>query len=256
MNSKQKRGKGLKRLQSVCRSDAADVELSAPGWFGIAITPRQKQVRLKVCPILLKRTALGNNIYIIDDFFLSLESQSWIDFGEATGFEQISQEADGEFAHRKNGRIQIDNDIVADSIFKRLVPLLPPSMDGRAVHSCSGNIRIYKYTEGQRFGKHVDESCYDARSGGETKFTVLIYLSGHVPCSSSGDKDVDDGESVVLGGETMFYQGHRDGRLMHSISPSTGRLLLHAQGSRCLTHEGAEVLAGVKYVLRTDVIYL
>jgi hypothetical protein len=242
-------------------ADHADsTVLSLPGWYGLAITPHPKQTRLKITPTILSRFDLGNNIYTIDNFLLDLECQMWIDFGEATTFEQIAQKQDREYAHRQNGRIQILNDDVADSIFKRLKPFLPPSMDGLRPHSCSNNIRLYEYSVDQRFGKHVDESCRDERSGGVTKFTVLIYLSGatYGTETNSGTAEADDTDTdstVLVGGETLFYTGSGAGRLVTSVSPSTGRLLLHAQGGKCLTHEGAAVSAGTKYVLRTDVVY-
>lgn len=58
----------------------------------------------------------------------------------------------------------------------------------------------------------------------------------------------------VVGGETVFYD-HR-GRLVASVRPQAGLALLHLHGERrCLEHEGAEVLGGVKYVLRSDVVF-
>ena len=245
------KGEGMAKSSQARDPAADDASLCAPAWFAAAITPHAKNAKLKSKSNILSRISLGNNIYIIDTFFLAAECLAWIEYGETSGFEQIEQAADGEYAHRNNGRIQLFNDSVADNIFKRLEPFLPPLMDGCTVHSCSNNIRLYKYATGQRFGKHVDESCLDEKSGGESKFTVLIYL-----CDSSGGAlprcDATD-DNCVAGGETVFYNS-RD-RELHSVSPAMGRLLLHAQGARCLTHEGAMVHAGTKYVLRTDVIY-
>ena len=39
------------------------------------------------------------------------------------------------------------------------------------------------------------------------------------------------------------------------VAPKRGAALVHAHGARCLTHEGAEVRRGAKYLLRTDVAY-
>lgn len=235
--------------------DADAASLCAPAWFGTVLTPHAKNAKLKPMSHMLSRISLGNNIYVLDNFFTAPECRSWIEYGGTIGFEQIEQAADGEYAHRTNGRIQMFNDGVADYIFKRLEPFLPSSMDGRSGHSCSNNIRLYKYSSGQRFGKHVDDSCLDERSGGESKFTVLIYLCDSSPGSTvlSQCDDGRDDDNCLVGGETVFYNS-RD-RVLHSVSPAMGRLLLHAQGPRCLTHEGAIVSAGTKYVLRTDVIY-
>lgn len=49
--------------------------------------------------------------------------------------------------------------------------------------------------------------------------------------------------------------GHR-GRLVASVHPAAGLALLHLHGEdKCLEHEGSVVLQGVKYVLRSDVVF-
>lgn len=42
---------------------------------------------------------------------------------------------------------------------------------------------------------------------------------------------------------------------MHAVAPQAGMALLHLHGEECLEHEGAVVRSGVKYVLRSDVIF-
>jgi hypothetical protein len=46
------------------------------------------------------------------------------------------------------------------------------------------------------------------------------------------------------------------GRCVASITPAPGLALLHLHGEeRCLEHEGRAVLAGSKYILRSDVVF-
>lgn len=40
-----------------------------------------------------------------------------------------------------------------------------------------------------------------------------------------------------------------------SAAPKAGAALMHAHGPRCLMHEGAAVNKGVKYLLRSDILY-
>ena len=57
-----------------------------------------------------------------------------------------------------------------------------------------------------------------------------------------------------VGGETVFY-GPR-GREVARVAPRAGMALLHRHGeAHCLEHEGAAVEAGLKYVLRSDVVF-
>lgn len=58
--------------------------------------------------------------------------------------------------------------------------------------------------------------------------------------------------AALAGGETVFYDG-RTPVLVYV--PRQGAALLHGHGVRCLTHEGAVVAQGVKYLLRSDVMY-
>jgi len=44
-------------------------------------------------------------------------------------------------------------------------------------------------------------------------------------------------------------------KVIASVAPSTGMALLHKHGDDCLLHEGKVVKAGIKYLLRSDVIF-
>ena len=94
--------------------------------------------------------------------------------------------------------------------------MLPP-LNGRKACACSPNIRLYKYTVGQRFGKHVDVSSR-LRDGSETQFTLLCYLN----------------EVGLSGGETRFYPQRAD---EISVSPRAGMALFHRHGMDCWLHE-------------------
>lgn len=98
------------------------------------------------------------------------------------------------------------------------------------------NIRFYKYSPGERFGKHIDDSCDVPELSGHSRYTLLVYLSQPV------------------GGETVFYD-HR-GRTIASVAPKTGLALFHRHGEDvCLEHEAKPALHGIKYVLRSDVVF-
>lgn len=53
----------------------------------------------------------------------------------------------------------------------------------------------------------------------------------------------------------LLHVGARN-RVVASVTPAPGLALLHLHGEdRCLEHEAAEVRQGVKYVLRSDVVF-
>ncbi len=105
-----------------------------------------------------------------------------------------------------------------------------------------------RYEKGDQFGQHVDVSTKGGE-GEETEFTLLIYLNG-----SETQADLDDlGQEALQGGETIFWK--TKSKQLVSVAPKRGMALLHAHGRRCLMHEGAEVLKGQKYMLRSDVMY-
>ena len=180
--------------------------------------------------------ATGPAVFAARNFFSPQECQAWMDFADKAGFELQKHKATKYVAYRENGRLQLHSEDIAALIFQRLLPFIPAEVNHRRASGCNPNLRLYRYSQGQRFGPHVDESNR-LEDGSITAFTVLLYLNG-------ADKGLE-------GGETIFY----DGKSVFRFAPQTGAALVHAHGSRCLTHEGAAVLQGAKYVLRTDVAF-
>ncbi|KAA8498003.1 hypothetical protein FVE85_5588 [Porphyridium purpureum] len=181
---------------------------------------------------------------LCDGFLSPEETTAWeVYFSEQSksqSMERCEQAGNIMYAERRQFRMQLDDPQLSRAIFERMQAfnLLPASINGRQVFGCTSNIRLYEYRPGDRFGRHIDESNLDAASGARSEYTALIYLSGD-----------------LKGGEIKFY-GSR-GQLVEAIVPQRGRLLLHGHGpERCLEHEAAPVVQGLRQVLRTDVLYL
>jgi 2OG-Fe(II) oxygenase superfamily len=212
----------------------------------------------------------GADVYVARNFLSLTECRAWIDFVEQSGeLEYVSHPATRYNANRECSRWQRNDWHFADLIFQRLVAtgILHqfqsnlssfPSSRCRTSHAgnkssyipvaCNGNLRLYKYEKGMSFGRHVDE-CNDTQRG-QTEVTILIYLSS------------------CQGGATRFHSA-----TMHNISkkgttqksssssssfafvPEAGSILLHVHGDQCLEHEADPVVSGIKYVLRTDLVY-
>ena len=182
----------------------------------------------------------GDAMVVASPILTGAECAAWIDWGKTTGFAHEKHAQTAHIAHRDNGRLAVDSDEVAAALFARLQPWVPAEVAGKHAVGCNPNIRLYRYGVGQRFGPHIDQANR-LRSGATTEFTVLIYLN----------------EEGLEGGETIFHGisgGDRSSSELR-FAPRKGAALIHAHGMRCLTHEGAAVTRGTKYLLRTDVAY-
>ncbi len=157
------------------------------------------------------------------------------------------------------------------------------SSDYRHV-GCNGNLRMYKYEKGMLFGRHYDGSNRIDRyeGGGNTEITVLVYLSSceggatrfYLPFENNGKNRMNmmtktkknKGHVMTKKGKKAssttsnnqhenFVNDHDDVRNGIAFVPQEGTILMHMHGDRCLEHEADPVLSGVKYVLRTDIVF-
>lgn len=166
------------------------------------------------------------------------EAAKFVTVAESVGFQHSTSRgpAYGE-AFRDNDRIQFQDQQLADQLWQAagLQQLCAGLGDEEGCPvRLNPNIRIYRYRPGQKFGKHIDESN-ELGCGQYTQYTLLIYLS------------------TCGGGETIFYGG-RNCKLA-AVTPQPGLALLHRHGDECMEHEAAAVTAGIKYVLRSDVVF-
>lgn len=182
----------------------------------------------------MKRQELrGDVVFVIHDFLSAGECRELIECSEQVGFDDapVTTAAGPEMRPdwRNNTRVMLDDPALADRLFARAQPFLVPSWNYRKPVGFNERLRWYRYTVGQRFAPHYD-GCYARDNGERSEFTFLIYLN-------------DDYE----GGETRFFEPE-----LLVVTPRTGLALVfhHPQ-----LHEGAAIERGVKYVLRTDVMY-
>ncbi|THU86442.1 hypothetical protein K435DRAFT_731499 [Dendrothele bispora CBS 962.96] len=191
------------------------------------------------------RVLLDDQILLVDDFLSPAECKAFQNFVNELPMELTPPKKRGE-AERVNYRFSVTSSEFAQKLHSLLVPHLPsfPSKGDpdRKPHSFNSNIRCYKYTPSQYFGPHYDDSVVDNSTGAKSEWTLLVYLTG-----------VQDG---VEGGETLFYKSERCRPNETIVAPLTrGTALLHRHGQDCLFHEGSEVTKGVKYVLRSDLMF-
>jgi predicted 2-oxoglutarate/Fe(II)-dependent dioxygenase YbiX len=132
---------------------------------------------------------------------------------------------------RNNERVMFDDVSLAAALFDRLRGALPPRLAGRKPVGVNERFRGYRYSPGQKFAMHYD-GAYQRNAHERSELTLMVYLN--------------DG---FEGGSTTFYD-LTAGPL--EVRPRMGTALLF---QHYLLHEGCVVHAGVKYVLRSDVMY-
>lgn len=136
---------------------------------------------------------------------------------------------------RNNTRVIVDEDSLAFSLFEQLKEYLPKTYkDVWKLSKLNTRFRYYRYGVGQKFSPHIDGK-YKESENCESKLTLLIYLSDN-----------------FTGGETTFFDQTED-NVRFKVIPKLGQVLVfdHHQ-----LHSGDPVLEGIKYVLRTDVMYV
>ncbi|KAL8718354.1 MAG: hypothetical protein Q9225_004495 [Loekoesia sp. 1 TL-2023] len=213
-------------------------------------------------------TLLEDQIVVIRNFLTSTLCRNYVSFLSSLPLVTTPGQPKKGDAVRVNDRFQVDDSAFAEQLWKTagLRDLLTridaanaePQQDltrlwGGEVCGLNPRIRIYRYSKGQFFAQHYDESNVlslptTPPTPVKTTWTLLIYLTG----PSTG----------CIGGETVFYPElgpakkfsgkENDGTNPIVVDLEVGMALLHKHGQDCLLHEGREVTQGEKWVIRSD----
>ena len=189
----------------------------------------------------------GRTCFTVDGFLADEECRRLIEISEGCSYEpalvnvgmgrQIMMSD-----VRKSGRVILDSPEATEIIWRRLKHLVPPeivpgvSSKWRAV-GLNERLRFLKYSPGDYFAPHSDGRFVQEQGPhkGETSYmTVMLYLN-----------------EPAKGGETNFLNP-RDQDEAVSVWPRAGLALVFDND---LLHEGAMLQRGVKYAIRTDVMF-
>jgi prolyl 4-hydroxylase len=130
---------------------------------------------------------------------------------------------------RNNDRVMFDDHVLAGRLFEAVRPHVPERLEGEwTLVGANERLRCYRYRVGQHFAPHFDGSFVRSRNE-RSLLTFLVYLNG---CERGGSTRFPDHDVEVV--------------------PVTGSALVF---NHHLLHEGSPVLAGVKYVVRSDLLY-
>ena len=182
-------------------------------------------------------------IFTVDEVFSHVECLSFIELSHQYDYETadifVNSTRQIRSNVRNNKRVIYDDLQLAETLFSKLKYVLPEQLNGWKLSGLNERFRFYRYENGETFKPHWD-GIYEVNDWHSSQLTLLIYLS-----------------EDFTGGETVFY---RDSGMLKpcketqiaNIKAKLGQTLVfeHQQ-----LHEGAPVLSGQKYVLRTDVMY-
>ena len=159
------------------------------------------------------------------------ECEALVAEAEATGFDDAPITTLTGFRMmpevRNNTRVMVDDVARAQWLWARTRAWIPAEHRGARVVGLNERLRYYRYHPGQYFEWHVDGSFRRSREE-LSLLTLLVYLS-------------DD----FRGGCTELA----------GLPPVVARRGMAVAFDHRVRHRGAPVLAGTKYVLRTDVMY-
>ncbi|MBU3058157.1 2OG-Fe(II) oxygenase [Pseudomonas indica] len=178
----------------------------------------------------MKRIDYGADIFTLADFLSPSECGQYIALSQRMGYEEaaIQTRSGAELIKevRNNDRVIFDDPALAQHLFERARPLLPDDSPDWRLSGFNERFRFYRYVPGQFFTWHKD-GFYRRNDDEISQYTFLIYLN--------------DG---YQGGETEFK--------WDIVKPEAGMALVFPH---LMMHQGRTLDVGVKYVLRTDVMY-
>jgi predicted 2-oxoglutarate/Fe(II)-dependent dioxygenase YbiX len=132
---------------------------------------------------------------------------------------------------RNNTRVMFDDVPLARRLFEKVRPIVPPQLEGMAPVGANERLRCYRYQPGQYFAPHFD-GCFTRNPVNPVEkslLTLMVYLN-----------------DPAQGGETHFPDAEI------TVKPRAGMALLFDHG---LLHESRTLRAGVKYAVRSDVMF-
>jgi hypothetical protein len=138
---------------------------------------------------------------------------------------------------RNNDRSTFEDPALTALLWERVRPHVASPLAHSTAVGLNERLRIYRYDPSQRFNAHRD-GVVERSPSERSRLTFMVYLN-----------------EGAEGGQTIFYSEERVGglrKVVASVEPQMGMGLFFAHE---WWHEGAKVLSGRKYVLRSDVMY-
>ena len=184
--------------------------------------------------------------------------------------------------------VWLADDSLLNPIYERVQSLLPATLEGHQLVGLNARLRLFRYYPGAEYRPHIDgawpgsgllaDGTYtdDAFDGDRhSRLTFLVYLNDgftggattyflpgpdDAVATDADGSECSPGTAAVdnSGGGAGGGEGEGVGHIeVRKVEPQLGAVLVfpHGSASGSLVHEGSAVGTGVKYVIRTDVLY-
>lgn len=204
-----------------------------------------------------------NRGWILTNILTRNECQLIMNTCENYNFE-ISESYNFFYNGRYCDRIESNDKLLSNYIYQKIKHLIP-NKNGFCIDGLNTLWRFCKYDarfinnhdlkfdkkniEYHRFEKHIDGGYLDTNINGRKSYlTIMIYLN-----NGNGND--------FKGGNTVFYKGDRnesstsDVTVRYKVVPKEGMGIMFWQYEKDLLHSGEAVYDGVKYMMRTDIMY-
>ena len=179
----------------------------------------------------MKKIKYNQGVFVIENCLTKQECDDLILFSEQRGYEEatVTTSSGPQMIKgiRDNDRVMYLHVVMAEKLWQKVKTFIP-EIEHKKAYGLNELFRFYRYENGQRFNWHKDGAFMrDAYLRDQSHLTLLFYLNGDFE-----------------GGETSFEK--------FDVVPKQGDALVFKHELR---HKGCAVTKGIKYVLRTDVMY-
>lgn len=198
-----------------------------------------------------RREDIDKGVYVLHGVLSPKECKRLITTAQGIGFTHAGLAIGNDtyrvnLAARNNTRVVLDAPRLAKELWSRIRDLVDKKHEGASIAGLNDRFRVYQYEQGQRFFPHVDVRT--AVPLGETRASFMIYLNDEFEGGSTRFFEMKEKKNRRGEGRGRKF----DNRVRFSVRVPVGSVVVF---DHLLLHEGAEVTAGVKYAVRSDLIY-
>lgn len=201
--------------------------------------------------VSVRREDIEPGVYVLNGVMSPKECKRLIAMAQGLGFTHAGLAIGNDtyrvnLAARNNTRVVLDAPRMARELWERIRAVVDAKHEGALITGLNDRFRVYQYEQGQRFFPHVDVRTVVPR--GETRASFMIYLNDEFEGGATRFFEMKEKNSRRGEGRGRKF----DNRVRFSVRASVGSVVVF---DHLLLHEGAEVTAGVKYAVRSDLIY-